>query len=863
MMASSYGTILQHSVSPDTNPDALQQHFPQSGLGEKYAFRRPDTGNFGLFTPQATQLLATDTQRLPVCEAQETPMSHNLAASVEAQNFFIRTTSILKAGFLKTPTPSVVDIHQLAAQTGLDQYGVSTWFDIIRNLKEIEGANVLPTPEVTEAILPRRLDFNVSENSPPPPVDSNVLRTTDLRARPSQTKAATRLRRSSSGKSRPSKRQRKGQSLQSRCSTLTLKGQPKVSRRRPSQTLGHEQYCCPTCKFQTGEMDQWYTHQTRNHFPSEVFICGINPGMKPCNKGPNSPCKRKDNFVTHLRNSHGYQSGEVLEEEISKRAVKVTGLFHDKCGFCSKTLDTREKSMKHIGGHIQSGDNVHNWTHQCTSLDHKLEPHMYFKSFVDELDPQDDSSDDDEDDEDDDDGSNDEDDTAQGNFDDWTQGGEYDAGDDWNDFDENLDHDHDRGTSFGRGGDFLPTNFMTAPKSVVNHREGILERIRSPDSLGQSCKPSVPLQSLVVKRTLGQGGSGAVLEVLHSSSQQSFAFKIIARTASTSRASQYRAFINEVRVMATLQHPHIVELFGFNIHPDSFSLLTAPVADTDLSKFLRMKASPRSSRVLMNGMSSLAAALDYIHSSPVLGTHNDIKPANILIKDSNFLIADFGISKFRSLGETPTADVVQVTPEYAAPETIRSLKQTPACDIWSLGCVYIEIISWILFGDLLAFAEFRRTDLGDRSFHKNLRKTNEWIRMLKKQQRRKTLWDQNRPIPLDTIREMLSEDPKYRPTAHDIWLRLPRCLCCSDWQATKYGHTFNQHRIDNKALWPTSTAFMSGKSLANPTSKWTPAKSPLISDWLSAVPDEPTSRIERGSNEWRHKLDADPISTYP
>ena len=105
-------------------------------------------------------------------------------------------------------------------------------------------------------------------------------------------------------------------------------------------------------------MDQWYTHQTRKHFPSEVFVCGINPGVKPSNKGSGSPCKRKDNFVTHLKESHGYQAGEALDNEVSKRTFRITGLFHDKCGFCSKTLDTRETSLEHIGAHIESGDNI-------------------------------------------------------------------------------------------------------------------------------------------------------------------------------------------------------------------------------------------------------------------------------------------------------------------------------------------------------------------------------------------------------------------------------------------------------------------------------------------------------------------------
>ena len=355
MAESPYDTFHQQPSSADPNLDALLLDSPQSNFGEIHSFQQPATGNFGLFTPQATHLLANDTQSLPPFEAEEAQMSQSLATSAQAQNIFIQSTLILKASFLKTPAPSMGEVSRLAAQTGLDQYGVSTWFDIIRSLKANDGAKILPTPEVTQAILPQRSDFNVSENSPPPPMDLNTLRTTDRRNRPSQTKAATRRRSSPSRNLHPTKRQRKGQSEQRKTTNSTLNDQAKASRRRPSKVLGENQYCCPTCKFQTGIMDQWYTHQSRKHFPLEIFICGKKAGTKPCKKGPDSPCKRRDNFVTHLKDSHGYQLGETLNKEVSKRTVKVTGLFHDKCGFCSKTLDTREASMDHIGAHIESG----------------------------------------------------------------------------------------------------------------------------------------------------------------------------------------------------------------------------------------------------------------------------------------------------------------------------------------------------------------------------------------------------------------------------------------------------------------------------------------------------------------------------
>ena len=81
------------------------------------------------------------------------------------------------------------------------------------------------------------------------------------------------------------------------------------------------------------------------------------------------------------------------------------------------------------------------------------------------------------------------------------------------------------------------------------------------------------------------------------------------------------------------------------------------------------------------------------------------------------------------------------------------------------------------------FADFHRTELGNKSFHKTLKKTNDWIKMLIVEQRRRNCFsdqDQDHLIPLDMIHEILREDPKDRPTGREIWLRFPKRLCCSD-----------------------------------------------------------------------------------
>ena len=168
-------------------------------------------------------------------------------------------------------------------------------------------------------------------------------------------------------------------------------------------------------------------------------------------------------------------------------------------------------------------------------------------------------------------------------------------------------------------------------KIFIHQQEDIMKKARFSDNLKQAGNSNVPLQSLVVQRILGHRGYGTGFEVRHGKSQQNLALKTIVRTGPSSEASQYSASINEVRVMKTLGHPHIVELLGFDIGPDCFSLLMAAVADTDVRRFLGTEVSLERSRGLKLGMCSIAAALGYIPSSPLQCSHMDIKPANILI----------------------------------------------------------------------------------------------------------------------------------------------------------------------------------------------------------------------------------------
>jgi serine/threonine protein kinase len=81
---------------------------------------------------------------------------------------------------------------------------------------------------------------------------------------------------------------------------------------------------------------------------------------------------------------------------------------------------------------------------------------------------------------------------------------------------------------------------------------------------------------------------------------------------------------------------------------------------------------------------ALARVLTSLHARGVV--HCDVKPSNLLVRDDDVRVIDFGISRY--VGERPEDDgTVQCSPGWAAPEQLRTAPLTPAVDVFAWGCV--------------------------------------------------------------------------------------------------------------------------------------------------------------------------------
>ncbi|KAF2687388.1 kinase-like protein [Lentithecium fluviatile CBS 122367] len=240
-----------------------------------------------------------------------------------------------------------------------------------------------------------------------------------------------------------------------------------------------------------------------------------------------------------------------------------------------------------------------------------------------------------------------------------------------------------------------------------------------------------------------------------------FARKCFFRWSDKYRTKQFE----EIRLLSQLRHPHIVEIIGSYQKGKELGFLMVPFADTDLKTFLRSE-SP-SKPTLKQGLGCLIAGLAFLHQEKIL--HGDIKPGNILLHDHRFLFTDFGCSKdIQGLEKSATEATDQGTREYAAPEIIERAPRGRPADVFSLGCVLMEIFS------VLEDYGSRLEDYGSRPetptsfvalqhYADHLASMEKWIeeRRAKHDSPITRMW-------LDTCSKMLRAEPKHRPRATEL-----------------------------------------------------------------------------------------------
>lgn len=260
---------------------------------------------------------------------------------------------------------------------------------------------------------------------------------------------------------------------------------------------------------------------------------------------------------------------------------------------------------------------------------------------------------------------------------------------------------------------------------------------------------------------IANGSFGQVSRIESKVTYKPYALKTIRRHAryGTDARHAMERFLSEMKIMKRLTHRHIVQYVGSFTDNQDLGIVMNPIADCDLAAYLcNVCTRPEYYPTLRTFYGCLATALAYLHDHRI--KHRDIKPHNILVYRASVLLTDFGLShETLDTSSGPKSG----TTRYQSPEMAASDKRNESTDVWSLGCVFLEIMAALCTCNVDWLKSYYEQN-GTRSthFHANLKATRTLL----------SLWSttilSDYAKPLKWIKDMLVFDRSTRPTAEHI-----------------------------------------------------------------------------------------------
>src|SRR3954447_18581526 len=203
-----------------------------------------------------------------------------------------------------------------------------------------------------------------------------------------------------------------------------------------------------------------------------------------------------------------------------------------------------------------------------------------------------------------------------------------------------------------------------------------------------------------IEREIGAGGMATVFLGQDLRHDRRVALKLLRPELSAVIGAE--RFLAEIKLTASLQHPHILPLFDSGEvvvdNPEGaqrFLFYVMPFVEGESlrARLNREKQLPVAEAVRI--AVEVASALDYAHRHGVV--HRDIKPENILLHDGQALVADFGIALAASKagGNRMTETGMSLgTPHYMSPEQAMGEREiTARSDVYALGAVLYEMLT--------------------------------------------------------------------------------------------------------------------------------------------------------------------------
>jgi serine/threonine protein kinase len=203
----------------------------------------------------------------------------------------------------------------------------------------------------------------------------------------------------------------------------------------------------------------------------------------------------------------------------------------------------------------------------------------------------------------------------------------------------------------------------------------------------------------------------------------------------TARPAQKVALLEQILRFRQYEHKNIAKLLCSYAQPNHVGILTEK-AQYSLDDFLALPGSdPSRSKLLVDWMQDLSSALEYLHSQSIC--HRNIRPRKILIDGARVFFAPFDIGQSvdtfsPTMAETLRIDQLNTIMQdqsyvYAAPEAIHSHSRGKRmADVFSLGCVFLSMMTVAHGQSLSVFAQHRAASTQDTSFHAHLDRVASW-----------------------------------------------------------------------------------------------------------------------------------------
>lgn len=205
---------------------------------------------------------------------------------------------------------------------------------------------------------------------------------------------------------------------------------------------------------------------------------------------------------------------------------------------------------------------------------------------------------------------------------------------------------------------------------------------------------------------IGQGSFGSVFLALHAVTGELMAVKQVEVPSNSNsildkrKESMVAALKREIDLLRDLQHENIVQYLGSNSDDQHFNIFLEYVPGGSVAAMLNSYGQLQEP-LIRNFVRQILAGLSYLHGREII--HRDIKGANVLVDNKGSIkISDFGISKRVEAsallqpaknGGHVHRPSLQGSVFWMAPEVVKQTSYTRKADIWSLGCLIVEMFT--------------------------------------------------------------------------------------------------------------------------------------------------------------------------